>query len=352
MTYISQLGAKPESPIVVGFLGFDGMSPLDLTGPLEAFAAARAEGRDYPCYETVLIAVKNKMFVARSGATFMARYTIRNAPVLDTLILPGGPVLARSELSETIAAWLRDCEKTTRRIASVSAGIYPLAQSGLLDGRRVTTHWRHAQNVARTFRRLQVDDSGSFIQDDRFSTAGGGTAGIEMCLALIREDYGSTVALNVAREMVMDLRPPSAGERQIDPSQYQPGAEDRLAELPAWISSRLRANLSVEVLAERTCLCPRHFSRVFKRAFLSTPADFVEHLRISEAARLLMLGRQNVGAVADSVGFKSTDVFRRAFERRFGVSPAAFQKETRKNRAPFSWSASPLREWTRQSARN
>ncbi len=350
MTYLTQLGTE-RTPIVVGFLGFDGMSPLDLTGPLEAFAAARAEGLGAPCYETVLIGVKNKMFVARSGATFMAKYTLRTAPALDTLIIPGGSALVRSDLSETIAAWLRSCEKTTRRIASVSSGIYPLAQSGLLDGRHVTTHWRHAQNVARTYRRLQVDDSGSFVQDERFYTAGGGTSGIEMSLALIREDYGSTVALHVARELVMNLRPPSAGERRIDPAQYPPGAEDRLAELPAWIASRLRADLSVEALAERTCLCPRHFSRLFKKAFLSTPADFVEHLRISEAARLLVLGRQNVGTVADSVGFKSTDVFRRAFERRFGVTPATFQKGMRKNQPPLPWSVPPSRELVRPRGR-
>ena len=220
---------------------------------------------------------------------------------------------------------------SARRIASVSTGIYPLAQSGLLDGRRVTTHWRHAQNVAVSFRRLEVDDSGSFIKDDRFYTCGGGTAGIEMSLALIEEDYGPKTALSVARELVVNLRPSSNGERHFYPARYQPDAEERLAELPAWITSRLRANLSVDVLAERACLCPRHFSRLFKQTFRSTPADFVELLRITEAARCLASQRLSIGGVADSVGFKSAEVFRRAFERRFGVTPRDFQKHILEN---------------------
>ncbi|MGI8437281.1 MAG: GlxA family transcriptional regulator, partial [Chthoniobacterales bacterium] len=244
-------------------------------------------------------------------------------------IIPGGSVPLQGEISTLISDWLRASEKNIRRFASVCAGIYPLAQSGLLDGRRVTTHWRHAQDVARTFRRLQVDDASAFIQDDRYYTAGGGNAGIEMSLALIREDYGAKVALHVARELVMNLRPPGTGERPIHPSPEPPAPEERLAELPAWIASQLRANLCVARLAERTCLCPRHFTRLFKKTFRTTPADFVEQLRMAEAARLLAAGHPSIGSVADSVGFRSTDVFRRAFERRFGVSPVAFQRRTR-----------------------
>lgn len=331
MTYFSELVAEEKSTIAVGFLGFDGVTTLDLTGPLEAFATARTDEGNRVCYETILIGVTNKTFVSRSGATFKAEHTIRTAPPLDTIIIPGGSGLRNAETSKAIATWLLNVEQNVRRIASVSTGIYPLAQSGLLDGRRVTTHWRYAQNVASTFRRLKVDDSGSFIKDDRFYTCGGGTAGIEMSLALIQEDYGAKSALGVARELVVNLRPSSEGERHVDPAPEQPGTEERLAELPAWITSRLRANLSVEVLAERACLCPRHFSRLFKRTFQSTPADFVEHLRITEAARRLASQPLSIGGVAESVGFKSVEVFRRAFERRFGVTPRNFQRQIREN---------------------
>ncbi len=331
MTYFAEIAAEEKGPKAIGLLGFDGVTTLDLTGPLEAFATARTslEEGDHACYETILVGVTNKTFVASSGATFKAQHTIRNSPPFDTIIIPGGAALRNSETSGTIAAWLLAHGASARRIAAVSTGIYPLAQSGLLDGRRVTTHWRHTQQVASTYRRLAVDDAGSFIKDDRFYTCGGGTAGIEMTLALIQEDYGAKTALSVARELVVNLRPASEGERQVEPMSDQPGVEERLAELPAWITSRLRANLSVEVLAERACLCPRHFSRLFKRTFQSTPADFVEHLRITEAARRLSAQRLSIGSVADSVGFKSAEVFRRAFERRFGVTPRSFQQNLR-----------------------
>ncbi len=330
MTYFSKMAGEAVAPIKIAFIGFDGLSPLDLTGPLEAFAAARHDGEDTPCYETLLVGVGGKTFVTRSGAIFKTKYTIETAPTCDTIIIPGGAGLALGQTSQTIADWLLQHGHEARRIATVATGIYPLARSGLLDGRRVTTHWRHTQNVARTFRRLQVDDAASFIKDDRYYTSGGGTAGIEMSLALIREDYGAIVALNVARELVVNLRPPGEGERQIDPSEYQPDIEDRLAELPGWITSRLRSNLSVEVLAERACLCPRHFTRLFKRAFQSTPANFVEQLRIREAERRLASQRLSIETVAASVGFKSTDVFRRAFERRLGMTPSSFQKRSRR----------------------
>lgn len=329
MTYFSHLPPERNHPICVGLLGYDGVTMLDLTGPLEAFSTARTEAGEQACYETMLIGLTNKTFVARSGATFKAQHTLRTAPVPDTIIIPGGAVLRNSETSRLIADWLLAHGKEARRIASVSTGIYPLAQSGLLDGRHVTTHWRFAQNVASTFRQLRVDDAASFIKEDRFYTCGGGTAGIEMSLALIQEDYGAKVALSVARELVVNLRPSGEGERAVDPAAYQTDAEERMAELPAWITSRLHTNLSVEVLAERACLCPRHFSRLFKRTFRSTPGDFVEQLRVAEAARRLASARLSVGGVADSVGFKSADVFRRAFERRFGITPKKFQKQIR-----------------------
>ena len=127
----------------------------------------------------------------------------------------------------------------------------------------------------------------------------------------------------------MSLRP--AGEKRPSMLEYQAGVEDRLAELPGWITSRLQENLSVEVLAERACLCPRHFSRLFKRTFQSTPGDFVEQLRISEAERRLATQRTTIESVAASVGFKSAEVFRRAFERRLGQTPSRFQKAVRLN---------------------
>lgn len=323
----------PSDPKRIGFLGFDGIRSLDLSGPLEAFANARINTRqDGPrtCYEPVIISLWNKTFESGSGAVFKAQHTVQTAPALDTIIIPGGIGLRDSELSSAIAAWLRTRAGETRRIAAVSGGIYPLARAGLLDGRTATTHWRLMNDVARLFPEVKINDAASFVQDEKFYTCGGGNAAIEMSLAMMEADFGSDCALAVARELVMNLRPPNGDERRLDLSHYQPGTEERLAELPAWITSRLEQDLSVETLAQRACLCPRHFARLFKRTFQTTPADFVEQLRISEAERRLTSQRLSIENVAASVGFRSAAVFRRAFERRIGMSPSSFKKRIRR----------------------
>jgi transcriptional regulator GlxA family with amidase domain len=268
--------------------------------------------------------VAGKTVVSRSGATFKAQYTLANAPALDTIIIPGGVGLRHPDTTQAIAAWLTQHAETTRRVGSISAGIYPIAATGMLDGRSVTTHWRHAGDVARAFPRLRMNAAAAFVRDQAFYTSSGGTAGIEMSIAMISEDFGARAALAVARELVMSVRP-AGEERPVDSSAYQPGVEERLAELPGWITSRLQENLSVEVLAERACLCPRHFSRLFKRTFQSTPGDFVEQLRISEAERRLATQRATIESVAAAVGFKSAEVFRRAFERRIGLTPSRYR---------------------------
>ncbi len=328
MTYL----AKKAAPKVIGFLGFDGVTTLDLAGPLEAFATARldhANGGER-CYETLIIGVSRKTFVSRSGVTFTTEHTHPTAPELDSIIIPGGVGLRTGATMAAIAAWLQQRAPATRRIASICAGIYPFARTGLLDGRSVTTHWRYAGDVVRAFPRLRMNSAASFLRDGTHYTCGGGTAGIEMSLAMIEEDFGSRTALAVARELVMSLRP--AGDDQtVDVSAHASDVHDRLAELPGWITSRLQEDLSVEVLAERACLCPRHFSRLFKQTFRMTPASFVEQLRIGEAERRLATRRTSIDSIAASVGFKSTEVFRRAFERRLGQTPSRFQRESQRN---------------------
>ena len=248
------------------------------------------------------------------------------APQFDTIIIPGGKGLRQSETRQQAAAWLKSQARHTRRIASVSTGIYALAQSGLVDGRNVTTHWRFARDLAQRFPKLRINRSVAFLKDDAFYSSAGGTAGIEMTLALIQEDYGGEVARGVARELVMRLRPPGAGGDDFEAPVYQADPTERVTELPAWILGHLHERMTVDTLAQRTCLCPRHFSRLFKQVFECTPADFVEELRLSEARRRLLGLRTTVENVAESVGFRSSDAFRRAFERRVGVTPSAFRR--------------------------
>jgi transcriptional regulator GlxA family with amidase domain len=323
--------AKRVEPLSIGILGYNGVSLLDLSGPFEAFTVARthaADGRDRSCYHARIISVTGRTFASESGLVLKTDCTLPEARYVDSIIVPGGAAVREGETYRKISEWLTIHAHRIRRIVSVCTGIYPLAKSGLLDGRKITTHWRFVSDIARRFPKLHVDPISPFVKDGAFYTCGGGTAAIEMALALIEEDYGSSVALSVARELVARLRPSGDDENSIDPLQFECGPMDRLADLPAWIGSHLSDNLSVEVLANRVCLCPRHFSRLFKRFFHVTPAVFIERLRLDEARRRLILPRNSIENVARDVGFKSADSFRRAFKRRYRVSPLRYKRNS------------------------
>lgn len=361
MTYFETQAVDVE-PKTLGVLGFDGVATLDLTGPLEALAAARYDDNrraGTPCYKPVIVGLTNKTFVSESGIVFKAEKTIETVALLDTLIIPGGRGLRQPENAQRISSWLAARARQTRRIASVSTGVYALAQSGLVDGRHVTTHWRFARDLAQRFPRLRVSCTASFLKDGEFYTSAGGNAGMEMTLALIAEDFGGQVARAVAREFVIRLRPPGDEEGRFDPASYQSDPAERLTDLPSWILANLQENLTIEALAERACLSPRHFSRVFKEIFHCTPAGFVEELRIGEARRRLLGLRARVESVGESVGFQSLDAFRRAFERRVGLTPSAFRRRIQSEAQPAeprnvirnrSHTAAPHRDYLRQSA--
>jgi transcriptional regulator GlxA family with amidase domain len=321
-TVIQRSGSRK----LVGLVAYDGVAPLDLVGPLEAFTKARqGEGIGTSCYEVITLGLSGKRVTSESGLVLAAQYTLANAPELDTIVVPGGSGL-RGETKEIIAAWLAQRFEKTRRIVSVSGGIYAIAATGFLAGRTVTTHWRFARDVARQFPTLRVNPSASFMKDGDFYSSAGGTAAVELTLSLIEEDYGRPIALAVAKELVARLRPAGDADSAFESHDYEPEPGDRLSELPGWIAAHLRENLGIEVLAQRCCVCPRHFARLFKTLFGRTPADFVEDGRLSEARHRLTNSRASIESIGLSVGYKSADAFRRAFERRLGVAPRDFRK--------------------------
>lgn len=317
-----------QKPLRVGILGFEGLMALDLVGPIDAFTSALIEekGDTVSCYEVVIIGLTGRPFTSESGVVFKPHKTIQNAPPLDTLIIPGGRGLRVPETQKKAAEWINSRAATTRRIATVCTGTFGLAATGLLNGRCVTTHWRHARDLAARFPELKVDPNALFLKDGMFYTCAGITAGIDLSLALIEEDFGPRVALSVARELVVYLKRPGGQEQFSEPLQFQIHSSDRFADLAAWMQGHLRQDLSAEALAERACLSSRHFTRRFKDVFGTTPAAFVEDLRLREAKERLTLPSQTVESVADSVGFKSADAFRRAFERRYGLQPSSYRK--------------------------
>src|SRR5215470_8193448 len=315
-------------PKRIGLIGFDGVVAIDLAGPADAFTYAEIPGGQNGarrCYEVVIIGLSNRPFVAESGLVFTPQKTFRNAPPLDTLVLPGGSGLKKPHIGKTIAAFVRARSRSTRRIVSICTGLYGLAQTGLLCGRAVTTHWHHAQDIARRFPELRVDHNAIFLKDGQFYTSARATAGIDLSLALIEEDYGPRVAMTLARELVVYLKRSGGQEQYSEPLQFQTQTVSRLSDLTTWIIGHLNEDVPLEVLASKACLCPRHFWRRFKTEFGCTPTDFVEKMRLDEARRRLSTSDDSVEHIGLSVGFKSADAFRRAFERGLEINPSDYR---------------------------
>ncbi len=317
------------NPKTVGLIVFEQMSVADLTGPAEAFSKAKiqnSDGRENYCYRVLPLGVSAKSCVTECGITIKPQLDIENAPPLDTLILSGGSGIQNTRLTKKITKWLSRRATVIRRIATLGTGIYALAATGLLDRRQVVTDCRIARDVALRFPSLRVNPNYLFVKDGPFYTSAGGMAGIDLSLSLIEEDYGPRIALAVARELVVYLKRLGGQEQYSEILQFQTKSISRLSELITWVVSHLNENLSVEALAAKACLCPRHFSRRFRMEFGTTPADFVERLRLDEACHRLSRHYSSVDDVAVSVGFKSAAAFRRAFQRRLGVKPSEYRR--------------------------
>jgi transcriptional regulator GlxA family with amidase domain len=312
-------------PKRIGFLGFDGITASHLVGPADAFATAALDGgygNRIPCYQIRTIGLTPEPFEAESGIIFEPEETLQTAPELDTIVVPGGNALHRANIAEEISDWILTRANRTRRIAVIGTGIYGLAPTGLLDGREVTTHWRCAGDVARRFPKMRVDHKRPLVKDGPFYTSTTLGAAVDLSLALIEEDYGCHVALAVAQDLGIPLMHRNGQKQLSKPLVFNSQPTDRLAELVPWIMRNLHEDLSVNVLARRACMSPSHFNRAFKSVFGSTPADFVETLRVNEARRRLSVPKRTLDTIAASVGFSDRDAFRRAFERQFGKKPS------------------------------
>jgi transcriptional regulator GlxA family with amidase domain len=309
----------------IGIVGYDGVNALDLTGPNEVFASSYAQEAGEPAYRVMCLSPDGQAFRSWSGLRISAECSLAEAPAFDTILVPGGTGIREPAVLEPIAAWLRERAPATRRMVSVCTGLIALGASGLMDGRRATTHWRYAAEVAGRYPAIRLEPDAIFIRDGCFASSAGVTAGIDLALALVEEDLGPSAALAVARMLVVYVRRSGGQQQYSEPLRFQARAAGRFADLAAWIPANLDRDLSVEALASRVNCSPRHFARLFKGAFDASPAEFVEALRLAEAAERLVQSASTVDVIAASVGYASGDVFRRAFERRFGVAPSLYR---------------------------
>jgi transcriptional regulator GlxA family with amidase domain len=311
----------------VGFLVYDGLQALDLAGPLDALGGANDCTPDVaPPYSPVILGLDRNSVRAENGLQVVPDAAIDDAPPLDTLILPGGRGSRVVNRDARLLHWIRERAGDTRRIASTCTGIYILAATGLLDGRRATTHWRFADDVRERFPAVRLDVDQLHIRDGPFHTSGGLSACLDLTLALIEEDLGSTMALAVARHMVMYVKRPGNQAQFSEPLQAQSNGQGALAHLPEWLLEHLAEPLPVTRMADEANMSVRNFCRVFGRTFGMSPSRYVERLRLERSRLLLTSTRSPIERIASKVGFESADAFRRVFRRCYGASPREYRE--------------------------
>lgn len=309
----------------VAVILFEGVNALDVAGPLEAFAAVRDES-GAPAYAISCWSLDGGTVRSESGLQLSGEPLPDRPGRTDLLIVPGGAGLREPVRLAKAARWLGTHHERFQRIASVCTGAFALAESGLVDGQRATTHWRFAGELAARYPRVRVDPDALFIRDGKFFSSAGIAAGIDLSLALIELDHGARIATSVARELVVFLRRTGAQAQFSEPLKLQMRASDRLSSVCAWAANNLGADLSVPSLAQRAGLSERQFARLFVASFATPPAQYFARLRLDAARTALGQSRTSVDAVAHSVGFRSADGLRRAFEKRFGITPGEYQR--------------------------
>lgn len=314
------------APRAIGLLAYDDMQALDLVGPLDVFGAANARAGGPPRYALHIVGLTRDAVRAENGLVLMPDVDLDNAPAFDTLLIPGGLGSRTFDSDPRLLAWLRQRAPATRRMVSVCTGLYVLAATGLLDGRRATTHWRFADDIANRFPAVRLEPDRLFLRDGGFATSGGLTAGMDLALALVEEDIGASAALAVARELVMYLKRPGNQAQFSAPLAAQSRGGGRMDALVEWLIAHLGEAITVEAMADRVAMSTRNFRRVFAESFGTTPARFVEHLRLDQACLQLAESRAPIQRIASDVGFNSGDAFRRAFRARFGASPLEYRE--------------------------
>jgi transcriptional regulator GlxA family with amidase domain len=303
---------------------FPDVQALDVTGPIEVFSQAD-RARSGGAYSLELVASEPEVTTS-SGLTLKAHHTLeRCRGPIDTLIVAGGRGAAAACEDELLVAWLRLAARRSRRVCSVCTGTFLLARAGLLDDRRATTHWRACAALARTHPTVDVDPAPIFVRDGNVYTSAGVTAGIDLALALVEEDLGPQVALRIARELVLFVRRPG-GQAQFSAGLAGQAAQrPGLRDLQDWIRDHLDHDLSVAALAERSFMSERNFARVFAREVGTTPAVYVEGLRLERARILLETTSLQLGEIAGRCGFGTVETLRRTFARRLHASPSDYR---------------------------
>jgi transcriptional regulator GlxA family with amidase domain len=301
---------------------------LDVIGPAEVFGDANRMRGGAPAYTVEIISAgEEREIVSHIKTPLLTNRTYRECRgTFDTLLVAGGVGARDMRYQPGFLDWLREQCAGVRRFGSICTGAFVLAEAGLLDGRHATTHWNWCSELARNYPLVTVDSDPIYVKDGNCYTSAGVTAGIDLTLALVEEDLGSAVALQVAQMMVVFLRRPG-GQSQFSATLVAQTCESRpLGDLLVWIADNIRDDLSIARLARRAAMSPRNFARLFKQEVGKTPGNHIEDLRLEAARRKLESTPTSLDEVAKASGFRSAEVLRRVFTRRLGITPGQYRK--------------------------
>jgi transcriptional regulator GlxA family with amidase domain len=316
----------PARRVVI--IAFPGVTLLDISGPAQVFAELQEIELPTASYSLSYLSASGGLVQTDVGMM------VDTAPIssvrpheVDTLVIPGGPGIWELRQDATLMNWILEVLPKARRIASVCLGAFVLAWTGALDGKRAATHWRYCPRLADSFPSIRVEPNAIFVKDGRVWSSAGVSAGIDLALAMIEEEFGHTTALDIARRLVVFLKRPG-GQSQFSTvlAAQASDVEGRFSALHAWIIENIAGDLKVETLAEKAGMSPRTFARAYASRTGMTPANGVEALRV-ETARLLLESREigGVSEVAQRAGFGDDERMRRAFMRHLGVSPSEYR---------------------------
>ena len=319
--------SSPNPIRAIDLLVFPAVQLLDVAGPVQVFASANdlvTEAGGAPPYLVKVVAHGGRSVTASSGVVLAAGPLTQPGDAVDTLLVAGGPGVDAAAENPVLVDWLRRRAAQARRVASVCTGAFLLAATGVLDGRRAATHWKYCTMLAQRFPLVRVEPDPIFLCDGPVWTSAGVTAGIDLALALVEEDLGSTVALAVARYLVVFLKRPG-GQAQFSAALALQAADDKFGALHDWINGHLSDDLSLSVLAAQAGMSERSFSRHYAEATGQTPARAIERLRVEAARRLLSESRRPVKRIAQRCGFGSEETMRRSFLRLLAVTPQDYR---------------------------
>jgi transcriptional regulator GlxA family with amidase domain len=320
----------------VTFIAPPGTEILDLVGPLQVFARAvemfnNENPGSPPIYSTEVISISSQTSVMTNcGLRITAHKTFREVRgEIDTLLVAGGSSIENDEISIEVVRWFGKVAGRVRRLGSVCTGALLLGRAGLLDGRQSTTHWNWCALLARKYPRTNVQPDPIFVRDGAVYTSAGVTAGMDLALALVEEDHGSRLALQVARNLVLYLRRPGGQSQFSAALSMQLTDRKPLLELEAWVLDNLNKPLNVPMLAQRVAMSPRNFARVFTKEMKTTPAKFVERLRVEAARRRLEESQNSMETIAGECGFGNVNSMRNVFQRALKIAPGHYRRHFR-----------------------